>query len=69
MTLEVKVFPPLGSGLSHERGTISGLGPGERAVRRFYYAGAAEALGGGRFMVRVTDPETKGRLNRAAVVK
>ena len=50
------------------RSTISGLAPGEQALRRFGYQDARSRLKGSRIFVSVLDLETGARLNRSVRV-
>lgn len=50
------------------RSTISGLAPGEQALRRFGYKDARQRLKGSRVFVSVLDIETGARLNRSVRV-
>ncbi len=64
-TLQVDVAAP---GQAPQRQPISNLAPGETAVRRFGFPGAAGVLGGKRVRVSVSDAEGTERLTNLVAV-
>lgn len=68
-TLELTAFAPPGAGFSRSRATISGLEPGQSAIRRFPFPGGASRLRGGRILVGVQDTASGARLNRSVLVE
>lgn len=64
-TLQVDAQAP---GLAQQRQPISNLAPGETAMRRFVFPGAAAALAGRRVRITVSDVDGAERLTRSAVV-
>ncbi len=65
LTLEITAFA---EGHPRSKASITGLAPGNQAVRRFSYPGAAGKLRGQRIVVSVFDPETKARVNKSVLV-
>ncbi|MGQ0627934.1 MAG: hypothetical protein ACT4PL_07515 [Phycisphaerales bacterium] len=54
-------------GFPQQAQSISNLGPGQTAVRRFVFKGGAAALSGKRLHVTLTDAETVARLNSSPI--
>ncbi|MEM9065572.1 MAG: hypothetical protein AAGB51_08800 [Planctomycetota bacterium] len=65
-TVQLTMFA---DGYSRQTASVTSLGPGEQAIRRFVLQGGAEALRGKRASVRVTDPDTGARLSKSIVVE
>ncbi|MBK7406306.1 MAG: hypothetical protein IPJ41_17285 [Phycisphaerales bacterium] len=56
------------SGMSRVRSSVGSLKPGETIVRRFPFVDAYDALGGGRVMVSLSEPDGPGRLTRSVEI-
>lgn len=61
-TLEMTAFAP---GPSRAKASIAELAPGETAIRRFSFPGAAAQFRGQRIVVSMQDADTKVRINRS----
>ncbi len=68
VTLELTAFAPPGNGFARSRATVSGLEPGESAVRRFPFTGGAARLRGQAILVGVQDTASGARLNRSVAI-
>lgn len=66
VTLQAFAMAP---GYPREQAPVSGLGPGESAVRRFVFPGGAERLMGKRIRVGLIEVGGTGRLNRSLVIQ
>ena len=69
VTFEVGAFAPADAGYPRNRASVSGLRPGDTAVRRFGFPGGTAALRGKRITVGVTDIETGARINRSITIE
>lgn len=65
LTLEVTAFA---EGHPRSKASVTGLAPGNQAVRRFLYPGAAHKLRGHRIVVSGFDPDSRARVNKSVVV-
>lgn len=65
-SLQVESIAP---GHPTQQQPVSGLLPGENAVRRFIFKGAAAQLAGKRVRISITDAEGTERLNRSVLVR
>ncbi|MFM9957724.1 MAG: hypothetical protein ACKVZJ_06590 [Phycisphaerales bacterium] len=66
VTLESFVAAP---GLRSQQAPISALGPGESAIRRFVFPGAAKTLRGKRLLTGLKEMGGTGRLNRVLEIQ
>ncbi len=65
-TMQVFAMAP---GFPREQAPVSALGPGETAVRRFRFPGAAPSLLNKRIRVGLIDVEGAGRLNKSLIIQ